>query len=151
MGKYRKSKLKKYCKIQSPRPICVPRDYFMVDRFQVTWLGRHYKTYANKKVSEPTFLHQIKWCFGILFGLSAQVNMAFIFDINTNLNKNYKEMSQVDNWICGFHCPCCCRVHTCEPSGGSIFLPILRVPSVPPVNFQNLPPVMTKNAERYEW
>ena len=31
--------------------------------------------------------------------------------------------------------------HTCEPSGRSIFLPILRVPSVPPVNFQNLPPV----------
>ena len=31
--------------------------------------------------------------------------------------------------------------HTCEPSGGNIFLPILRVPSVPPVNFQNLPPV----------
>jgi hypothetical protein len=30
---------------------------------------------------------------------------------------------------------------TCEPSGGSIFLPILRVPSVYPVNFQNLPPV----------
>jgi hypothetical protein len=28
--------------------------------------------------------------------------------------------------------------HTCEPSGGSIFLPILRVPSI---NFQNLPPV----------
>jgi hypothetical protein len=28
--------IKKYCKIQSPRPICVPRDYFMVDRFQVT-------------------------------------------------------------------------------------------------------------------
>jgi hypothetical protein len=35
--------------IQSPRPICVPRDYFMVDRFQVTWLGHHYKTSANKK------------------------------------------------------------------------------------------------------
>ena len=31
--------------------------------------------------------------------------------------------------------------HTCEPSDGSIFLPILRVPSVPPVNFQNLQPV----------
>ena len=31
--------------------------------------------------------------------------------------------------------------HTCEPSGGGIFLPILRVPSVSPVNFQNLPPV----------
>jgi hypothetical protein len=30
--------------------------------------------------------------------------------------------------------------NTCEPSGGSIFLPILRVPSVPSVNFQNLPP-----------
>ena len=28
-------------------------------------------------------------------------------------------------------------LHTCEPSGGSI----LRVPSVPPVNFQNLPPM----------
>jgi hypothetical protein len=40
----------------------------------------------TKKVSEPTFLHQIKQCFGILFGLSAQVNMAFIFEINTNLN-----------------------------------------------------------------
>ena len=32
-------------------------------------------------------------------------------------------------------------LHTCEPSGGRIFLPILRVPSVPPVNFQNLPHV----------
>ena len=32
-------------------------------------------------------------------------------------------------------------LHTCEPFGGSIFLPILRAPSVPPVNFQNLPPV----------
>ena len=30
------------------------------------------------------------------------------------------------------------KMHTCEPSGGSIFLPILRVP---PVNFQNLLPV----------
>jgi hypothetical protein len=30
----------------------------------------------TKKVSEPTFLHQIKRCFGILFGLSAKVNMA---------------------------------------------------------------------------
>jgi hypothetical protein len=45
----------------------------------------------TKKVSEPTFLHQIKRCFGILFGLSAQVSMAFIFDINTNLNENHKE------------------------------------------------------------
>jgi hypothetical protein len=40
----------------------------------------------TKKVSEPPFLHQIKRCFGILFGLSGQVNMAFIFDINANLN-----------------------------------------------------------------
>jgi hypothetical protein len=47
----------------------------------------------TKKVSEPTFLHQIKRRFGILFGLSAQVNMAFIFEINTNLNENHKEMS----------------------------------------------------------
>jgi hypothetical protein len=30
---------------------------------------------------------------------------------------------------------------TFETSGGSIFLPILRVPSVSSVNFQNLPPV----------
>ena len=30
------------------------------------------------------------------------------------------------------------QIHTCEPSCGSIFLTILRVPSV---NFQNLPPV----------
>ena len=47
----------------------------------------------TKKVCKPTFIHQIKRCFGILFGLSAQVNMAFIFDINTNLNENNKEMS----------------------------------------------------------
>jgi hypothetical protein len=47
----------------------------------------------TEKVSEQTFLHQIKQCFVILFGLSAQVNMAFIFEINTNLNENYKEMS----------------------------------------------------------
>ena len=33
------------------------------------------------------------------------------------------------------------QYNTCEHSGGSIFLPILRVPSFPPVNFQNLPPV----------
>jgi hypothetical protein len=56
-------------------------------------LGAITKPMQAKKVSEPTFLHQIKQCFGILFGLSAQVNMAFIFDINTNLNENYKEMS----------------------------------------------------------
>jgi hypothetical protein len=31
--------------------------------------------------------------------------------------------------------------NACEPSGGSIFLPILRIPSIPPVNFQNLPPM----------
>ena len=37
--------------------------------------------------------NQIKRCFGILFDLSAQVNMAFIFEINTNINENYKEMS----------------------------------------------------------
>jgi hypothetical protein len=36
---------------------------------------------------------QIKRCFGILFGLCAQENMAFIFDINTHLNEIYKEMS----------------------------------------------------------
>jgi len=36
------------------------------------------------------------WHNAILFGLqvvSVQVIMAFIFDINTNLNENYKEMS----------------------------------------------------------
>jgi hypothetical protein len=61
----------------------------------VTW-GDITKHMQTKKVSDPTFLHQIKEfkrCFGILFGLSAQVNMAIIFDINTNLNDNYKEMS----------------------------------------------------------
>jgi hypothetical protein len=51
------------------------------------------KQMQTKKVSEPTFLHQIKRCFGILFGLSARVNMAFIFEINTNLNENHKKMS----------------------------------------------------------
>ena len=34
-GNYGKSKLKKYCKIQSPWSIGVPHDYFMVDRIQV--------------------------------------------------------------------------------------------------------------------
>ena len=33
MGKYGKENLKKYRKIQSPWPIGVPHDYFMVDRF----------------------------------------------------------------------------------------------------------------------
>jgi hypothetical protein len=41
----------------------------------------------------PIFSLNCVCCFGNLFGLSAQVNMAFIFDINTNLNENYKEMS----------------------------------------------------------
>ena len=49
----------------------------------------------TKKVGESTFLHLIKRCCGILFGLSAQVNMTFIFDINTNLNENNKEMSKL--------------------------------------------------------
>ena len=43
------------------------------------------KLMQTKKVSEPTW--------HILFGLSAQVNMVFIFDININLNENNKEMS----------------------------------------------------------
>jgi hypothetical protein len=51
------------------------------------------KLMQTKKVSEPTFLHRIKQCFGILLDLSAQVNMAFIVDINTNLNENNKEMA----------------------------------------------------------
>jgi hypothetical protein len=62
--------------------------YFPIFSLNCVW-----KPMQTKKVSEQTFLHQIKRCFGILFGLSAQVNMAFIFDINTNLNENYKEMS----------------------------------------------------------
>jgi hypothetical protein len=49
-GEIWKKQIKKiFCKIQSPWPIGVPHDYFMVDRFQVAWLVRHYKTYANKK------------------------------------------------------------------------------------------------------
>jgi len=55
-------------------------------------LGAITKPMQIKKVSEPTFLHQIKRYFGILFGFCAQVIMAFIFDRNTNLNGNYKEM-----------------------------------------------------------
>ena len=35
-GEIQKKQIKKQCKIQSPRPICVPHDNFMVDRFQVT-------------------------------------------------------------------------------------------------------------------
>jgi hypothetical protein len=46
----------------------------------------------TKKVSEPTFLHQIKRCFGILFGLSAQVNMAFE-------EKNIYDGNLVQNFI----------------------------------------------------
>jgi hypothetical protein len=56
-------------------------------------LGAIAKPMQTKKVSEPTFLHQIKRCFGILFGLSAQVIMAFIFDINTNLNETILSIS----------------------------------------------------------
>jgi hypothetical protein len=37
------------------------------------------EVYISQK--RVTFLHQIKRCFGILFGLSAQVNMTFIFEI----------------------------------------------------------------------
>ena len=61
--------------------------------FRLRDLGAITKHLQTKKVSEPTFFHQIKRCFGILFGLSAQVNMALIFEINTNLNENHKEMS----------------------------------------------------------
>jgi hypothetical protein len=46
-------------------------------------LGAITKPMQTKNVSEPTFLHQIKRSFGILFGLSAQVSIAFIFEINT--------------------------------------------------------------------
>jgi hypothetical protein len=61
-------------------------------------LGAITKPMQAKKVSEGTFLHQIKPCFGIMpfylaYTVSAQVIMAFIFDINTDLNENYKEMS----------------------------------------------------------
>ena len=66
--------------------------------------------------------------------------------LTRKLNKAYRHTKSF--FIRHFHffafCPCklCMWLwHTCEPSGGSIFLPILRVPSVPPVNFQNLPPM----------
>ena len=87
MGEIWKNQIKKDCKMQSLRPIGVPRDYFMVDMSAIT------KPIQTKKVSEPTFLHQIKRCFGILFGLSVQVIMAFFFDINTNWKENYKNIS----------------------------------------------------------
>ena len=61
--------------------------------FRLRDLGAITKHMQTKMVSGPTFLHQIKRCFGILFSLSALVNMAFFFDINANLNENYKEMS----------------------------------------------------------
>jgi hypothetical protein len=39
MGKYGKSKLKKYCKIQSPWPIGVPRDYFQIIHYGLFFSG----------------------------------------------------------------------------------------------------------------
>ena len=33
LGEIWKKQIKKYCKLQSPWPIAVPHDYFMVDRF----------------------------------------------------------------------------------------------------------------------
>ena len=57
-------------------------------------LGAITKLMQTTKVGEPTFLARIKRCFLHCIWLkSAQVNMAFIFDINTNLNENNKEMS----------------------------------------------------------
>ena len=41
-------------------------------------------------------------------------------------------------------------VHTCEPSGGSIFLPILRVPSVPPSTFKIFRP-WKKSSTKKSW
>jgi hypothetical protein len=46
----------------------------------------------HKMLLHLSIFYEFKRCFGILFGLSAQVNMVFIFDINTNLNENNKEM-----------------------------------------------------------
>jgi hypothetical protein len=46
----------------------------------------------QKRSASRHFFIKLSDVFGILFGLSAQVNMAFIFEINTNLNENHKEM-----------------------------------------------------------
>jgi len=40
----------------------------------------------------PTFLHEIEQSLRILFGLSAQVNIVYIFAINPDFNENDKEM-----------------------------------------------------------
>ena len=93
MGKYGKSKLKNNVKYSLLGLLVFHVTILWLTDFSYRDLGAITKPMQTKKVSEPTFLHQIKQCFGILFGLSAQVNMAFIFDINTNLNENYKEMS----------------------------------------------------------
>jgi hypothetical protein len=61
-------------------------------------LGAITKHIQTKKVSEQTFLYQIKRCFGILFGLSAQVNMAFIFEINTVLPIWMRIIRKCCNW-----------------------------------------------------
>jgi hypothetical protein len=74
--KKKKKKIRFWCWANSKRDLCAITKLMQI-----------------KKVGESTFLHLIKRCCGILFGLSAQVNMAFIFDINTNLNENNKEMS----------------------------------------------------------
>jgi tryptophan-rich sensory protein len=55
------------------------------------------KLMQTKKVSEPTwhiFFFQFR---NILFGLSAQVNMAFIFDINTWIINKTQDNQQIEH------------------------------------------------------
>ena len=93
IGKYGKSKLKNIVNYNLLGLLVFHMTTLWLTDFRQQDLGAITKLMQAEKVSEPIFLHRIKRCFGILFGLSAQVNMAFIFDINTNLNENNKEMS----------------------------------------------------------
>jgi hypothetical protein len=87
MGKYGKDKLKNIVKSNLRDLLVFHVTILWLTDFRYRDLGAITKPMQTQKVSEPTFLHQIQRCFGILFDLSG------IFDINTNLNENYKEMS----------------------------------------------------------
>jgi hypothetical protein len=66
MGEYRKSKLKNIVKYNLLGLFVFHLTILWLTDFRQRDLGAITKHMQTKKVSEPTFLHQIKRCFGIL-------------------------------------------------------------------------------------
>jgi hypothetical protein len=98
---------------------------------------------SENKFSYPLFLSCSRFKFQFSLFNAILLNTMYLYSNISDIIASFHNFVIITSMIFFFHKiqPLDWLQIRCESSGGSIFLPILRVPSVSPVNFQNLPPV----------